>query len=50
MIILKVSKNQGFTLSLDDTLLIHFLKNHRGEGGQPLAPPPTHPAPWPFQG
>ena len=29
MIILKVTKNQGFTLSLEDT----FSKNHRGGGG-----------------
>ena len=30
MIILKVTKNQGFTLSLEDT----FSKNHSGGGGQ----------------
>ena len=34
-IILKVTKNQGFTLSLEDT----FLKKPQGDGGQTPAPP-----------
>ena len=37
MIILKVTKNQGYTLSIEDKF---FEKHHRGRGGQidPLQP------------
>ena len=40
MIILKVTKNQGFTLSLEDS----FMENQSGGGGGGQNDTPTHPS------
>ena len=40
MIILKVTKNQGFTLSLEDS----FMENQSGGGGGRQNDTPTHPS------
>ena len=43
-IILKVTKNEDFTRSLEDTFF-DFLKNHRGGRFDPLPPLPSPPPP-----